>query len=404
MPAVEYSHFGGTHPETAALRNLLASQSILTADSGAECTEALLFGIGGGVGSGYWVFEFAGLPPAIALGARHNWQSSPGTFCVTTATRLGLRVEVNETSGHKRSDSALRATLDEGTPAILAVDRASIPHWLMPPEMIKYHYHLLVAVGSDPDTDVVYVDDLAPHPLPVHFSQLSRARGAITSMKRRMLTVAPGDELVDLTAAIDAGIADCVRGLLNPPIRNFGLASIEKWASLITNRKDKKGWPTVFPPGPRLYHGLASVARLIEASDTGGGLMRGMYARFLDQAHQMTGRPELRESAERYRALVGMWSDLAATALPKNVPALGETRQLDIQRDALFREQGARAAGEMRSIDERLAAIAGEMSENFPLSNAAASDLLAAMRDSLLAIHAAEVAAATSLRAHSPPS
>ncbi|HUG14334.1 MAG TPA: DUF4872 domain-containing protein [Thermomicrobiales bacterium] len=399
MSVTAYPHFGGIHPETAALRNVLISRGFHAPHTGQPFSEALLFGIGGGIGAGYWVFEFPGIPPAIAVGARHNWQSPPGTFAITTSARLGARVDVRETTGRKGSDAALRETLERGQPAILAADRASLPHSLLPEEMIKGYYHVVVAVGFEAGTDNVLVDDLAPHGLSMSFEQLANARGAITSMKRRMVVVSPGAGVVDLPAAIDAGVGACVDGLLNPPIRNFGLASIEKWADLSAHPRDKKGWPTVFTHGPKLYHGLSSAARWIEAMDTGGGLMRGMYADFLDQAHSITGRSDLKDAASRYRALAGMWSDLAATALPDAIPPLGETRRLLVQRDVVFRERGADAFDDMRAIDARLSAIAAEMESGFPLSHAASMDLLADMRDRLLAIHVAEVEAAEALAA-----
>ena len=50
---------------------------------------------------------------------------------------------------------------------------------------------------------------------------------------------------------------------------------------------------------------------------TGGGLMRPLYATFLDEAAALLGRPELGGVAELYRGLGKQWTEFAEFLLPK---------------------------------------------------------------------------------------
>lgn len=54
MPTIgTYRQFGGVHPETAALANVLAANQIVAPHTGRPFSEAMLFGISGGLGMGY---------------------------------------------------------------------------------------------------------------------------------------------------------------------------------------------------------------------------------------------------------------------------------------------------------------------------------------------------------------
>ena len=52
---------------------------------------------------------------------------------------------------------------------------------------------------------------------------------------------------VDLAGAAAAGIADALAGMVDPPMRNFGLPGLAKWAELLTDTRDAKGWPRPAP-------------------------------------------------------------------------------------------------------------------------------------------------------------
>jgi hypothetical protein len=391
-----YRLLGGQHTETSALRNMLAFHGVTAPHTGEPFSEAMLLGIGGGIGGGYWVFEFEGIPPAMALGARHEWQHSPGLFIPRICAQIGVATTVRETAGRKGAETHLREALAAGKPAAVAADMASVPHNLLPEHLVKHMYQLIVVCGLDDAAGTVTIDDRARTPFTMTLTQLADARQAITSMKHRLVTIEPGGAY-DLAAAIDSGIRACAEGLLNPPIRNFGAAAWEKWAGLIANPKDKKGWPKVFTPGPNLYSGLRGIYQSIEAGGNGSGMMRSMYADFLNEAATAIERPELMERAIGWRAIADQWTDLANAALPDSAPPFGEARDLLLRREQVFLAQGANGLTEIRSIDERLTEIQTAMETDFPLDETQSMMMLSELRDRLLTIHAAEVEAARAM-------
>ena len=59
-------HVAGRQPESATLRNVLIQRDACTSDL---CTEEILFGLGGGIGCAYWLFDMHGGHP-VYIGYR----------------------------------------------------------------------------------------------------------------------------------------------------------------------------------------------------------------------------------------------------------------------------------------------------------------------------------------------
>src|SRR5262245_3195680 len=103
---------GGQHPDTAMLRNALARRGVRAPHSGEPYSEAMLLGLGGGVGGGYFVFEFGGIPTFFA-GFRHSWEY-PHKFLAATCERLGAAATFQETGGARAAEAQLDRALEEG--------------------------------------------------------------------------------------------------------------------------------------------------------------------------------------------------------------------------------------------------------------------------------------------------
>src|SRR5438094_482768 len=141
--------------------------------------------------------------------------------------------------------------------------------------------NILAQVGvTAPHSGQVYIDDRAASPLTVTIQELEVARARVASYKHRVMIVGAPKHAPDLRAAIEEGIRDCCQGLLAARISNFSLKALSKWAGLVANPRDKKGWPNVFPPGRDLYKALMGVLHAVELNGTGGGAFRSMYADF----------------------------------------------------------------------------------------------------------------------------
>lgn len=390
-----YNHFGGIYPETAGLTNVLAAKQIVAPHTGRPFTEAMLLGIGGGLGFGYILWEFqAHAHPfkVLVLAYQNNWQY-PIRFYETLCRRLGLEFGLRETGSRRAADQTLHEALARSTPAIAWVDRASMPY-LQLPDMMKGHLgHFVTVCGLEGD-DVV-IDDLAARPFRVPAEAFGEARARIGSYKNRLLLVEGAATDIDLAAAIQEGIAFCVAHL-GSDSESFSLPAIRKWARMMTDGKNKKGWPQVFQDRRGLYSTLSSLFETIELQGAPGGL-RGLYADFLREAAPVINKPGLRETADHYAALATQWHALAEEALPDAVPQFRRAKQLLRERhDVLLR--GGDAWRDTQPLSEQLRALRTEGNLNFPLGDEEVTALLATLQTRLNAIHRAEGEALASLR------
>jgi len=342
----------GRHPDTAALTRLLAALGVTDPATGWPLGEPMALGVAGGIGFAYFVFEYEELT-TLYLGGRINPYVQKRDATEAALARLGVPFRTRTTKGAATAERQLRAALDHGRPVIVTVDPARLPHrsvpdWLrgMTPQDV------LVEPGDDGGPRLW---DLAPAPIPMTWAELAEARAGVASARHRLVEAEPPPGPVDLAGAAAAGIADTWRGMLEPPMRNFGVPGLAKWAELLTAPRDPKGWPRLLEPPGRQVQLLTWLYDWVETADTGGGFFRTMYAEFLEAAAGPLGRPELVELAGDYRELAAAWTALA-----------------DLARDAAGSE---------------------------PLHAPARTELLTALQERVLDLAEAEEAAAASLRA-----
>jgi hypothetical protein len=386
----------GRHPDTATLTRLLAALGVTGPDGGRPLTEAMSLGIAGGVGFAYFVFEYEELT-TLYLGGRLNSYVQRQDATEAALTRLGVPFQARRTTGPATAERQLRAALDQGRPVIATVDMArlayrAVPDWLcgMTPQDV------LVEAGDDGDP---LLWDLAPAPIPVTWAELAEARAGVRSARHRLVVAEPPDGPVDLAGAAAAGIADTWPGMLEPPMRNFGVPGLAKWAELLTATGDPKGWPRLLEAPGRQFQLLTWLYDWVETAGTGGGFFRAMYAEFLEQAAGPLGRPGLARLAGGYRELAAAWTALAgAAAAAGGDGPLARAAALLERRRRLVEDQGAAAAGELAAVQAELAALARDTTDPQPLDTSARSARLADLRDRVLDLAEAEEAAAATLQ------
>ena len=285
---------GGVHPDSAAIANVLAHH-------GTEVSEALVLGVGGGLGAGYILWEFeAHHTPALVLGFRNQWQY-PGRWAAKTLERLGVRFELRETGGAKGAAARLDAALAAGRPAIATVDRQEIGHWHLPAHQSGHGGYPVIVYGAGGDR--VRIDDRNLAPLSVERARLDAARARVGSYQHRLVLIEPAEIAPDtLRAAVRAGLADAAEHL-SAPSDSFGLPAWRKWARMLTDTRNAKAWPKVFADERGLAGALLSTYQGIEPVGAYGGHLRGLYADFLDEAAVLLEAPRLTEAATAYRPL-----------------------------------------------------------------------------------------------------
>jgi hypothetical protein len=206
--------------------------------------------------------------------------------------------------------------------------------------------------------------------------------------------VVPADRL---RAAVRGGLMATVEQL-GGTSTSFALPAWRKWSKLLIDPRAAKGWPTVFADRRGLLRALTGVWEAIEPAGMTGGHLRGVFADGLDEAAAVLDQPALSAEAQRWRAIADRWHDLAETALPVTVPAIGRVRELTATITGAVAE-GDAAAGERAAAADELWALRAEHADAPALSEDEVRGVLAAMSGQLAAIVAAESAAVQCLGA-----
>ena len=376
-------HLPGNIPAATALRILLTAAGARDPRTGAPFSEAIVFGICGGIGLGIASFYYAAADfSSFYIAGRHLWHDHLA-YLKLALGRFDITPAVRETTGAKGAMKELCAALEEG-PCIAWVDG----------------YHVLTVYGLDEAKGIALIGDLADEPAEMSLERLAEIRSRIKQYKHRLLSVpasAGATVKCDPDRMIRAGLRACYDGLKSGPAKGAaamsGLERIRKWGEqLRPDSKLKDGWRQMFPRGHRLWQGLTSIHEFVEHHHSGGGLCRPMFAQFLNEAADISGLDGLTALSKTYAELGLRWSDLAMAALPAEVAAFREARNL-CSRRAELKNSGE----EMRGCDQMIQDQKEMAKQEFPLSEARCAALLESLHGKVMGIYQAEVAAHAAL-------
>jgi hypothetical protein len=387
-------HFPGNVPATTALRVLLSHTGVRDPNTGQPFSEAMLFGLAGGVGIGVFAFYYEQANFAsLFVGGRHLWHDDLA-YLRTACERFRFKPVVHESSGVKPAEKALRQMVADHGPCVAWVDAAHLPHRALPTQWSGSGYHVVTVYRID--GDAALIGDLTDEPASLTLAQLAEARGRIKKFKNRLLALPAGSTpQPDVPALVQDGLQRCHDGLngAGAPANargNFSLASLRTLAERMhgAKEKDRERWERVFPPGPRLWQGLKMLHDFIENYGTGGGLCRPLFAEFLAEVE----RPDL---ARRYAELGRQWSALADAALPDDVPLFRKTKQV-LARKAELTNSGA-PPDELQACWQQLGELAQQARDAFPLSEAECAALRLRLKEHVLALYEDETQAHAAL-------
>jgi hypothetical protein len=375
-----YALRGGVHPESANIANVLHHH-------GYPISEAMVLGVGGGLGAGYILWEWTrDDTKTLTMGFRNRWNYLDWTD--RTLERLGVPFQTHRTGGAKTATAELTAALEAGTPAITVPDAQIVGYWHLPEFLNGHGGHQVVAYGMT--ADGVRLDDRNLGPLTVDRERFDRARARVGSYQNYLCVVA-GPATADLERAVVAGIRGCVDHL-GGSSTSFAVPAWRKWARLVTDEKAAKGWPKVFADGTGLASAMLSAWESIEPVGMSGGNLRGLYAEFLDEAAGLLRAPDLTACAAAFREAAGRWHEVAEAALPADVPEYARVRALAATVAATV-TAGDEAAAEREKAGTELWALRVEYDRRPP-----ARPDLPALGARVAEAYEAEVAAVDALR------
>jgi hypothetical protein len=393
-----FDRFGGTHWESAALAHALAWEGVTAPRSRRPLSEAMCFGIAGGIAAGYALAPAGrGAGGAVSVIGRHRALSTGPEFIEGALRRLGARPTVRETGGPRAAEVHLERALGSGHPAFV---------WCAPPRMFgatwagTFGGYVLLVHGIDRTRRLALISDRARGPLAMPLAELARLRGRVRAHRRRLLTFTAPARLgrAALRRAIVRGIRAGAGDMLRPRLRTRNLPGLAEWSRLIANPASRGGWPRLFRGG-RLFLALRDVYDAVETAGTGGGLYRPLYAEFLKEAARETGKSKLLALARTYVTLGQRWTELARTALPDHVAALRQARALLVRRARLIERGGAALPARMDETMAALGRVERRTRRSFPLDHVETMALLTEMSERIDELHAAEARAARALLA-----
>jgi len=393
-----YDHSGGHLHDTAALKNLLHHAGVQDPTTHLPLSEPLCLGIAGGIAAGY---SFCPSIPGhdygsgVSVVGRYQVYRTDGSFYVNALRRLGAGATVREAGSEKAAFKHLLELLESGRPAVAWCTSMGLSYLGWAGCLSMY---TLVVYGVDLSRGMAFVGHRSPGAIELPLEALAWARNRVCSFKNRVLAVDPVGPLTEaqLRSAVLEGIQACANDLLEPPLKTYNLPGLLEWSKAIANPKNKKGWQNVYPDG-NLYPALRDVYDSIETAGTGGGLLRPMYAAFLEEAARITDRPAFRACAATYRSLADQWRDLAETALDDRIDPFARTRALLQERCLRIEAEGAPAMARIEALTAALKELETSMRQAFPLDAPASKGLLETMARKLGALHDAELQAARAL-------
>src|SRR5205823_1338989 len=158
------------------LRVLLAHASVRAPHTGEPFSEAMLFGIAGGVGIGMFTFVYEKENFAsFFVAGRHSWQDDL-VYLKDACRRFAIKPVVRESGGAKGASSQLAEALADG-PCVAWVDLAHLPHRGVPAKLSGAGYHVITVYRLD--TDAALIGDLTDEPVSIPLADLAAARSRI---------------------------------------------------------------------------------------------------------------------------------------------------------------------------------------------------------------------------------
>jgi hypothetical protein len=396
-----YDRVGGIHAESAMLANVLRHAGVVAPHTGRPFEESFLFGLAGGIGFMYFAFEYKNLPPMLSVVLRSD--SYPDAFVRRGLERSGATLDWHETGSGTQAARHLDDALAADRSAICVTDITGLPWYGMPIEYRGFAPHFAAVVGRG--DGVLALDDRAARPLVISRAAFAEARAGYRKGRHRLVTVAPVGHkaraaAIDPKEVVLEAIRATARGFHEAPYAgfgsNFGLRGLEKWARLIGDSRDSKGWRRLLAEDRALAAALTRMYEGIEVEFTAPAGGRPLYAAFLEEAADVVGRPALHGAAEIYRSAGERWSAFARATLPETEPTLDAIRQAVDRRVENIDALGEAAAEPNRAARAEIDALqlafapAGDVREAIVADLAAqASAILDVERQALEALEAA---------------
>lgn len=346
----------GRHYETGVIANALQLAGFVDPITNSPYDEALVFGASGGLAFGYFVFEYTGHLPHVAILTRNTFAPIE-----TALDNLAIeREQFESTKAEKGRDHLLRE-LDFGNPVLAWADGYSLKYTGHDPQT-WYGSRPFLITGYD-ESSYHVVD--GGYRVAVPREEFEAARGRLKKDRFRIMVLSAPDES-QVREGVRRGLETCLALYFDAPpagaAHNFGAAGLAHWEKMLREKRNANCWRRKFEAGPRLNNALAGnfiqpgVYEWIELWGTAPGADRATFAAFLRQAATRMNLPTLSDIADDFDVVARAWSELAEIALPVEIE---EYRQLRALLPVPIRRTSRDRMAELReAASDKLAALA----------------------------------------------
>ncbi len=287
MTIENFKPFVGQHCETTATGTLLRQLGI-------DLSEAMLFGLGEGLGYIFWNMKTMDFP---FIGGRIKQDA----LTVNIARNLNLELIVKETSSSQKAWDNVKELTDNGQVVGLKLDCYYLEYFSRP-----FHFagHYVALYGYD--NNYAFVVDTKQQGGMVKTSlknlALARAEKGPMSSKNLYYTLHKTDNKFDLKKVIVTAVRNNAKEYLNPPIANIGYKGILKTSSEIVK------W---FRQSKDIENEFKTSAMLMEKGGTGGALFRNLYRDFLKESFDLLKLDKFKSAYEAFVETAKLWNSVS---------------------------------------------------------------------------------------------
>lgn len=290
----DFPHTQSAHCESGVAANLLTHQGI-------NISEAMAFGMGGGLFFGYLPFiRINGLPLV-------TYRAAAGHILRQIGAIPGVCMVEKKFRDRDEAMAELDRTLAASIPVGLQTGVFWLPYF---PKALRFHFnaHNLVVYGKE-GNEYLISDPVFPQPVRCPADDLARARFASGALapKGKMYYLTQVPATLERGPLIVRGIQSVCKMMLASPFPLIGVKGIRFMAKRLVR------WPQRLGQARADLH-LGHVVRMQEEIGTGGGGFRFMYAAFLQESAEIMQEPLLRECAASLTAAGDTWREFAAMA------------------------------------------------------------------------------------------
>ncbi len=330
-----FPHRQSAHCESGVAANLFTFH-------GVPVSEAMVFGIGGGLFFAHFPFlRINGFPLT-------TFRAAPGRILRRAAKRLGIDIRFRTFRDADEGMAELDRNLEKSTPVGAQTGVYWLPYF---PPALRFHFnaHNLVVVGKEGDSYRIS-DPVFPEPVSCRADDLARARFARGKLAPRgkIYFVRNVPAKIDPAPAVTAAIREVCFLMTRLPIPLIGVRGIRYLAGQVAS------WPSRLGRQGALPH-LANLIRMQEEIGTGGGGFRFIYAAFLQEAAAVLEDDRLLGISREMTAIGDRWRDFAAAGASRckgrddgngDFESLARiVRECADREHALFRELGSLVRG-----------------------------------------------------------